>query len=192
MQVGDRLQAVQADSLETAAVMQQQSTSSPCLFRFAKVRTKIRMPPAILDPDGLGLNVDMPEAHTAVIKKWLVRRWGFGPIVQSRVLNSGGIPTMCGLLMPYSRETAFSYLLNKLQFTMAYRARIRSKEEARSRAYQFMDLFHLDCACFYGNWQTSSSWNPIRLPGRGECVFEFVLVGLQPGFIAAAACCDND
>ena len=173
----------QAERLQRAAEMQQHldlvPSYGPCCLYFGEACEVMST-----GLDGLQLGdrtADALAAYAAVMEEWLVARWGF-------VVSE----------MHLTFETAFRYLVYVLEFDMAYNTRRRAIEDAHHLALQFMDLFSCDDACFYGNmeWGTfghgNCSWQPILLPGERRHLFEFVLVGLQPGFTAAFAFADDD
>ena len=188
MQAGQHLHA---NTMDRAARMQQQliSLRQNCFLYFAETQEARDILPA--NPLPVGGNP--PAAHMTLLEEWLVGRWGFGPLTM-RARSGDDVSKF----QSYTRDTAFANVLRVLEVDMAYGFERWPKEQAHRLAVQFMEMFSSSSACFYGNkeWGTyghgTASYNPIKLPGKREFLFEFVAVGLQPGFIAALACCDDD
>lgn len=202
-------QCSRRDILDKAAELQQRlAPKGYCLLFFGEVVKDLDSVLSGSQPIDTGmarLPAEVPASHTALMQEWLVGQWGFGLItgICSHKVKCDDPCETYFKFQPYSRETAFASLSKVLRKSMAYGHSLMSREKANRLAHQYMDLFHLDCACFYGNWALEADGTichpmagalPYRMevPSREEWLYQFVLVGLQPGFIAAAACCDDE
>lgn len=82
-------------------------------------------------------------------------------------------------------------LARHLSGSMAY-GPLKCTAETEHEADLFVNNFDDPRARFYCNWLGPCSWGPVCIPGEGSHTFEFIMVGLQTGRVAAVANWDED